>query len=288
MAVALVTGTSTGIGRATVLHLARHGFEVYAGLRTVESGAELLRLAAAESLSVRPIVLDVNSDESVRQGVGEVLDATGAVDVLVNNAGIGGGGAIEDVPLDFAKRQFETNYFGAIRMIQAVLPGMRARESGAIINVSSVAGRVTLASQGHYCASKHALEAASMLLAQEVRAFGIRVVLIEPGVVRTPIWDKAIRFTGDTSPYYHHRRHLMLYFQKLLRNPTLPQAVAEVITHAVTTDRPRLRYLVGADAEDLVRARSMLSDEEVIEDARTMTDAEHVELMRRRYGIDLS
>jgi NAD(P)-dependent dehydrogenase (short-subunit alcohol dehydrogenase family) len=126
------------------------------------------------------------------------------------------------------------------------------------------------------------------MLAQEVRAFGIRVVLIEPGVVLTPIWDKATRYTDIRSPYYDHRRHLLLLFQKLLMNPTPPQAVAEAIAHAVATDRPRLRYLVGADAEALVRGRSALSDEEVIEDARPMSDAEHVEMMRHRYGIDLS
>jgi NAD(P)-dependent dehydrogenase (short-subunit alcohol dehydrogenase family) len=126
------------------------------------------------------------------------------------------------------------------------------------------------------------------MLAQEVHAFGIRVVLIEPGVVRTPIWEKATRYTDAASPYYDHRRHLLLLFQKLLMNPTLPQAVAEVIAHAVATDRPRLRYLVGADAEALVRGRSALSDEEVIEDARPMSDAEHIAMMRHRYGIDLS
>ncbi len=286
MAVALVTGTSTGIGQATALHLARQGFDVHAGLRTVESGAELLKSALAESLRVTPIVLDVNDDDSVRQGVRQVLDAAGGVDVLVNNAGIGGGGAIEDVPLDFAKRLFETNYFGAIRMMRAVLPGMRARRAGAIVNVSSVAGRVAVAAHGHYCAAKHALEAASLALAQEVRAFGIRVVLIEPGVVLTPIFNKAIRYTDAASPYYDHRRRQILYYQKV--TPTLPKAVAEVIAHAIATDRPRLRYLVGADAEALVRGRSALSDEEVIEDAGAMTDAEHIEMMRRRYGIDLS
>ncbi len=143
MTVALVTGTTTGIGQATALHLARRGFHVHAGLRTVESGAELLKLARAESLGITPIVLDVNNDDSVHQGVQGVLDATGGIDVLVNNAGIGGGGAIEDVPLDFAKRVFETNYFGAIRMIRAVplnylvgraglepaTPGLKARRS---------------------------------------------------------------------------------------------------------------------------------------------------------------
>jgi NAD(P)-dependent dehydrogenase (short-subunit alcohol dehydrogenase family) len=288
MPVVLVTGTSTGIGQATALLLARQGFDVHAGLRTLASGAELLKSAAAESLSVAPVILDVNDDASVRQGVRGILDGAGDIDVLVNNAGIGGGGAIEDVPLDFARRQFETNYFGAIRTIQAVLPSMRARGRGVIVNVSSVAGRVALPSHGHYCASKHALEAASLMLAQEVRAFGIRVVLIEPGVVRTPIWEKATRYTDAASPYYDHRRHLLLLFQKLLMNPTLPQAVAEVIAHAVATDRPRLRYLVGADAEALVRGRSALSDEEVIEDARPMSDAEHIAMMRHRYGIDLS
>src|SRR5262249_46710089 len=138
MPVALVTGTSTGIGQATTLHLARQGFDVHAGLRTVESGAELLELARAQSLSVTPIILDVNHDHSVRHAVQGVLEAAGVIDVLVNNAGIAGGGAIEDVPLDFAKRVFETNYFGAIRTIQAVLPTMRARRAGAIVNVSSV------------------------------------------------------------------------------------------------------------------------------------------------------
>lgn len=289
MTVALVTGTSTGIGQVTALYLARQGFDVHAGLRTLESGAELLGRARAESLPVTPVILDVDRDDSVERGVQTVLSAAGRIDVLVNNAGIGGGGAIEDVPLDYAKRVFETNYFGTIRMIRAVLPGMRARRAGTIVNVSSAAGRVALAGHGHYSATKHALGAASLILAQEVRSFGIRVVVIEPGVVTTPIWNKATRFTGEGSPYYDHSRRLRLLFQNTLNgNPTLPQAVAEVIGHAISTDRPRLRYLVGADAEALVRGRSAVSEEEVIEDARTMSDADHFEMMRRRYGIDLS
>jgi len=289
MTVALVTGTSTGIGQATALHLARQGIDVHAGLRTLESGADLLKCASTESLRVTPVVLDVNDDDSVRQGVQTVLDAAGRIDVLVNNAGVGGGGAIEDVPLDFAKRLFETNYFGAIRMIRAVLPSMRARRTGAIVNVSSAAGRVPLAGHGHYSASKHALGAASLILAQEVRAHGIRVVVIEPGVIPTPIWSKAVRLTDEASPYYDHRRRLQLLFQKLLLgSPASPQAVAEVIADAITTERPRFRYLVGADAEALVQGRSALSEEDVIEDARAMSDAEHIEMMRRRYGIDLS
>jgi len=287
MPIALVTGTSTGIGLATALELARRGFEVRAGLRTAASGEELLRAAAKETLPVTPVILDVDDDAAVERAVAEVT-AGGPVDVLVNNAGVGGGGAIEDVPLDFARRLFETNYFGAIRMIRAVLPGMRARRAGTIVNVTSVAGRVALAAHGHYCAVKHALEAASLALAQEVRPFGIRVVVIEPGVVLTPIFSKARRFTDDRSPYFEHLRRLIALFQAGLRKPTMPETVAAAIADAVTTDRPRLRYLVGADAEALVAGRAAISDEEWVEDGRPMSAAEHAALVRRRYGIDVT
>src|SRR5207245_4927603 len=162
--------------------------------------------AAIESdkLKIAPLTLDVDDDASVRRGVQEVIARSGRIDALVNNAGIGGGGPIEDVPIEFAKSMFETNYFGTIRMIQAVLPGMRERRSGAIVNVSSIAGRLAIAGHGHYSAVKHALEAASEALAQEVLAFGIRVAVVEPGVVVTPIFSKARRFADPTSPYRVH------------------------------------------------------------------------------------
>jgi NAD(P)-dependent dehydrogenase (short-subunit alcohol dehydrogenase family) len=286
MPVALVTGTSSGIGFATALHLARRGFAVYAGLRTPESGAELFRAASDESLGIRPVLLDVDDEGSVGHGVQEVLAAAGAVDVLVNNAGIGGGGPIEDVPVEFAKRLFETNYFGAIRMIRAVLPGMRERRSGTIVNVSSIAGRVTIAGHGHYCAAKHALEAASEALAQEVLGFGIRVALIEPGVVITPIFSKARRFAEPTSAYADHVRRLLLFYQKQMAYAVEPMAVAEVILDAVTTREPRLRYLVGEDARRLAQGRQRLSDEEYVETGRPMPDDQYLEIMRRRYGFD--
>jgi NAD(P)-dependent dehydrogenase (short-subunit alcohol dehydrogenase family) len=185
-AVVLITGCSTGIGLATAIHFARGGHEVYAGVRNVAGATELTGAIGLEKLSIRPVTLDVDDSASVERAIREVLDHSRRIDVPVNNAGIGGGGAIEEVPLDFAKAMFETHYFGAIRMIQAVVPGMRAQRSGAIVNVSSVWGRLGVAGHGHYCAAKHALEAASEALAQEVVAFGIRVAIVEPGVVATP------------------------------------------------------------------------------------------------------
>src|SRR5262249_48057713 len=171
MSVVLVTGSSSGIGLATALHFARFGHEVHAGVRNPATARELTDAIANEKLRAHTVTLDVDDDASVRRGVQDVVARSGRIDVLVNNAGIGGGGPIEDVPIDFAHALFETNYFGAIRMIQAVLPGMRERRAGAVVNVSSIAGRLAIAGHGHYSAVKHALEAASEALAQEVVAF---------------------------------------------------------------------------------------------------------------------
>ena len=171
MSVVLVTGSSTGIGLATALHFGRLGEGVYAGVRNIASANELTRAIEAEKLAIHPVTLDVDDQASVTRAVGEVVARAGRIDVLVNNAGIGGGGPIEDVPVDWVKSLFETNYLGAIRMIQAVQPGMRERRSGASVNVSSIAGRRAIAGHGHYSAVKHALEAASEALAQEVQGF---------------------------------------------------------------------------------------------------------------------
>src|SRR5438046_9440884 len=174
MAVVLVTGSSTGIGLATALHFARLGHEVHAGIRNITTAGELTKAIDGEKLPIRPVMLDVDDTAAVDRGVRGLLGRPRAIDVLVNNAGIGGGGPIEECPLEFAKAMFETHYFGAIRMIQAVLPGMREQRSGAIVNVSSVWGRVGVAGHGHYSAAKHALEAASDASALEVFPFGLR------------------------------------------------------------------------------------------------------------------
>jgi NAD(P)-dependent dehydrogenase (short-subunit alcohol dehydrogenase family) len=286
MSVVVVTGSSSGIGLASALHFARLGWDVYAGVRNLATATELQQAIAAERLPIAPVAIDVDDAGSVARGVGEVLARAGQIDALVNNAGIGGGGPIEDVPVDWAKSLFETNYFGTIRMTQAVLPGMRARRAGAIVNVSSIAGRLAIAGHGHYSAVKHALEAASEVLAQEVQAFGIRVAVVEPGVVVTPIFTKAKRFADPASPYAVHVHRLLLFYQMQMKAPTQPSDVARVIHEAVTTKEPRLRYLVGDDAERLVAGRRRLSDEEYVATGQPMSDAEYLDLMRRRYGFE--
>jgi NAD(P)-dependent dehydrogenase (short-subunit alcohol dehydrogenase family) len=286
MSVVLITGCSSGIGLATALHFARLGDEVHAGVRSASTATDLTRAIQTEGLPIHVVGLDVDDPASVNRGVASVLDRAGHIDVLVNNAGIGGGGAIEDVPVDWAKSLFETNYFGAIRMTQAVLPGMRQRRSGSIVNVTSIAGRLAIAGHGHYSAVKHALEAASEALAQEVVASGIRVAIVEPGVVVTPIFTKAKRFSDASSPYAVHVHRLLLFYEMQMKLASQPADVARAIHHAVTTHEPKLRYLVGEDARRLVAGRLRLSDEEYVETGRPMSDEEYLAMMRRRYGFD--
>ena len=286
MSVVLVTGSSTGIGLATAVHFARLGHDVHAGVRTPSTATELTQAIETERLAIRPVTLDVDDVASVNRGVGEVLERSGRIDVLVNNAGIGGGGPIGDVPVDWAKTLFETNYFGVIRVTQAVLPGMRERRSGVIVNVSSIAGRLAIAGHGHYSAVKHALEAMSEALAQEVVTFGIRVVIVEPGVVVTPIFTKARRFADPASPYAVHVRRLLLFYQMQMKTPSQPADVARVIHDAVTADAPKLRYPVGRDAELLIAGRKRLTDEEYVATGEDMPDERYLELMRRRYGFE--
>ena len=280
MAVVLVTGGSSGIGLATAIHFAQLGHDVHAGVRNPASATEL---AAASGPKLRALTLDVNDDDSVRSAVADVLQKSGRIDVLVNNAGIGGGGPIADVPVDFAKAMFETNYFGAIRMIQAVLPGMQAQRSGAIVNVSSVWGRVAIAGHGHYCAAKHALEGASEALAQEVYALGIRVAIVEPGAVRTPIFQKARRFADPASPYAVHVRRLLLLYQLAMETISQPEDVARAIHDAALGDAPRMRHVVGDDARRVIEGRARITDEEYAATGREMSEEDFLALNRRRY-----
>jgi NAD(P)-dependent dehydrogenase (short-subunit alcohol dehydrogenase family) len=285
MAVALVTGTSSGIGLATAVHFARQGHDVWAAVRNPATATELRETIEHERLAVRVVTLDVDDAASVQRGVGEVHDKAGRVDILVNNAGIGGGGPIEDVPVDWAQGLFQTNYFGVVRTIQAVLPGMRQRRSGTIVNVSSIAGRLAIAGHGHYSAVKHALEAMSEALAQEVQRFGIRVAIVEPGVVVTPIFSKARRFADPASPYFDHVRRLLLLYQKQMPHAAQPADAARVIYEAATTGQPRLRWLVGEDARLLVAGRHRTSDEDYVAGGRPMSEEQYLDEIRQRYGF---
>jgi NAD(P)-dependent dehydrogenase (short-subunit alcohol dehydrogenase family) len=288
MPVALITGTSSGIGLATAVHFARQGHDVWAGVRNPATATELREAIDRERLPIRIVTLDVDDAASVQRGVGQVHDQAGRIDVLVNNAGIGGGGPIEEVPVDWAQSLFQTNYFGVVRTIQAVLPGMRQRRSGVVVNVSSIAGRLAIAGHGHYSAVKHALEAMSEALAQEVQGFGIRVAVVEPGVVITPIFSKAKRFADAASPYADHVRRLLLFYQKQMKQASQPADAARVIYEAATTKEPRLRWLVGEDARLLVGGRRRMSDEEYLAGARPMPDDQYLAEMQRRFGFDWS
>jgi NAD(P)-dependent dehydrogenase (short-subunit alcohol dehydrogenase family) len=285
MSVALITGTSTGIGLATALHFGRQGHDVWAGVRQPAAASDLRAAIDAERLPVRIVALDVDDPGSVQRGVAEALDKSGRIDILVNNAGIGGGGPIEDVPVDWVKTLFETNYFGVLRVTQAVLPGMRERRAGAIVNVSSVAGRMAVAGHGHYSAVKHALEAMSEALAQEVQRFGIRVAIVEPGVVVTPIFSKAKRWADPASPYFDHVRRLLLLYQKQMPHAAQPADAACIIYEAATTSSPRLRWLVGEDAKLLVAGRQRQTDEEYVAGGRAMPEEEFLNEARRHYGF---
>jgi len=289
MPVALVTGTSTGIGFATALCLARHGHTVVATMRNLAKAAPLEAAARAEGLPLVLRELDVTSQDSIDRAVAATREREGAVDVLVNNAGIGGATPLELTPEDEHRAMFEANYWGAIRMIQAVLPAMRERRAGCIVNVTSIAGRIATPNQIAYSASKHALAAASEALAHEVAAFGIRVAIIEPGVIQTAIFENSASATryDKTSPYRQIMRRNGKLFAAGFRNPGQPETVAAAILEAITTDRPRLRHPVGVDAEGLAAGRGRISDEEWVAMGGELSDEEYNARFKRYFGIEL-
>src|SRR5258707_11825049 len=231
MGVALVTGSSRGMGLATAVTLARGGHQVIATMRNLDGAGELVKIASAEKLSVKLIALNVDDDVSVDSAISKAIAENGRIDVLVNNAGVGGGGSVEEMSLSAFREVMETNFFGALRCIKAVVPGMRERRHGCIVNVTSISGRLAMAPAAAYCASKFALEALSECLAQEMKAFNVRVAIIEPGVIATPIFSKA-KPTPDNTPYPHARRQRALFAQSLT-NPTSPYIVGDKIREIV-------------------------------------------------------
>ena len=284
MAIVLITGTSSGIGLAAAIALGRAGHDVYATMRDTGRSTELRSIAEKEVLSIETRTLDVDDDDSVAQAVGRVLDERGRIDVLVNNAGVGTTGPVEELPLDVFKQTMETNFFGALRCVKAVLPGMRQQGSGCIINVSSVAGRVAAAAHGPYAASKFALEAASEVLAQEVKSFNIRVAIVEPGIIQTPIFEKKREIPKDTR-YPHERRLYALYAASLAR-PVPPTVVGEQIRQIVESDSWQLRYPVGPDAGPFLQWRASMSDEEWVSHSATQDDEEWYKRIQQDLGLD--
>ncbi len=264
MSVAVITGCSTGIGYSTALRLAADGHDVIATMRN-PSASDLEAVAKVRGLSLGVRTLDVDSDASVDTLFAEVLSTKGAVDVLVNNAGLGGGnGAVEELTLEDYRQVMETNYFGALRCVKAVLPSMRERGSGCIVNVTSQAGLIPMPGMSAYTASKHALEAATESLAVEVSPFGIRVVLIEPGLILTPIWMK-VDASLPQGPYAQVRTRLGKTVIEEFPYGSPPEDVADCISESISTQNPRLRWLVGRGAERNVANRRGISDERWIE-----------------------
>jgi NAD(P)-dependent dehydrogenase (short-subunit alcohol dehydrogenase family) len=259
----LITGCSSGIGRATAERLADSGWTVYATARQIDSIAPLAEHGC------KLLALDVRDDDSMRAAVQTVTDAEGAVGVLVNNAGYSQSGAVEEVPLDAVRRQFETNVFGLVRMTQLVLPGMREQGWGKIVNVSSMGGRLTFPGGGHYHATKHAVEAISDALRFEVRGFGIDVIVIEPGLIKTRFGEAAVGSIDSElpkeGPYAEFNAAVAkatagVYEGPLARLGAGPEAVARVIERAIGARRPKTRYPVTASARLILTQRRLLRD----------------------------
>jgi NAD(P)-dependent dehydrogenase (short-subunit alcohol dehydrogenase family) len=263
MATVLITGTSRGIGLETALVFARAGHTVHATMRNPSQSPELAETAARENLPIAISVMDVDSDDSVSSAIAAIQREHGPIDVLVNNAGIERAGSVEEAPFADFRACMETNYFGMLRCIQALVPSMRQRRSGCIINVTSVAGRLASGPLIPYMASKWAGEALSEGLAGEVKSFNIRVAIVEPGIIDTAM-ARRIGENEKQSAYPHLARFAQM-FQNSLKNPVPPILVAEKILEIVESGTWQLRHPVGPDAAPFRDWRSSLSDEEWID-----------------------
>jgi NAD(P)-dependent dehydrogenase (short-subunit alcohol dehydrogenase family) len=262
MTVSVITGSSTGIGAATALRLARDGHSVVATMRNPD-GSDLAARAATEGveLDIRP--LDVADEDSVETLFKGVYNDHGRVDVLVNNAGLGTGGLVEETNLDVYARVMETNFFGVLRCTKAVLPSMREQGSGCVVAVSSQAGRIAAPNMSPYTSSKFALEAAMEGLAAEVGRLGIRVAIIEPGMILTPIWGK-VELKAPPEAYAHIVGRLTSMVMREMQSGSTAEEVADCIAEAIVAEPPKLRWLVGQGAERNVRNRASWTDEEAI------------------------
>jgi NAD(P)-dependent dehydrogenase (short-subunit alcohol dehydrogenase family) len=274
--VAVVTGSSSGIGFETALLLARSGFHTYATMRNLEKSKSITEIANTEKLPLQVVQLDVNDDISVKNAIDKIAGAAAAenkrIDALVNNAGYGLVGAFEDLSLEEIKAQFETNFFGVIRVTQQVLPVMRKQNNGGgggtIVNVSSVGGRMGVPILSAYQSTKFALEGLSESMSYELEPFGIRVVIIEPGFIRTNIVNSstsAQKALDPKSPYFPLMQKVKNHFKSMIENASSsspPEEVAKVILQAITSKNPQLRYTVGDDAATIIQARMNMPDKE--------------------------
>lgn len=256
----LITGCSSGIGLQTAIYLAGKGHRVYASMRDTNKKTDLVEAARTAKVSVGVVKLDVTDEKSIKSAVGSILKKEGRIDVLVNNAGYGLGGFIEDISLDEMRAQFETNVFGLVRVTQEVLPSMRRERKGTIINISSVVGKVALPIIGMYSASKFAVEAITDSMRIELSPFGIKVTAVEPGEIKTNFGTSmrmAKKSKNPASPYFEYTKR---FNDMDSRNGDSPLAVVKAIEAAINSDSPKSRYVAGRDARKFLAMKAWLPD----------------------------
>lgn len=285
--VAVVTGANSGIGRAAALQLAQQGYRVFGTVRSIEKAAKLQARAQDLGVVIELIELDVASDSSVQLGFNDIFRTTDRIDVLVNNAGIGGNGVVEESTPQMFHDAFSVNVVGAVRCLQHVLPKMCAQRSGIIVNITSVVGKLAALAQAPYVASKWAFEGLSEELAQEVAPFGIRVAIIEPGVTKSSIFAKNIDAPNQTGAYDSHYRRMFAFYAAGIVNATPAEEVGALIHHAITTDTPQLRYACSWGGPEIVAGRARQTDSDWVAMAATDDDSEYFAAFKSAYGVDL-
>jgi len=261
--VAIVTGSSSGIGLESALLLARNGYITYATMRSPEKDTSIKTAVQKEGLPIRVVQLDVTDDSSVKNAVDHIISEAGRIDVLVNNAGYGLGGAFEDLSMEEIKSQYETNLFGLIRVTQAVLPTMRKQRSGRILNLSSGAGIFGYPGGSAYVSTKFAVEGLSESIAYELEPFGIKVILIEPGFIRTNFTNVMVvakKAQDPASPYSELMQKIMASASELAKNASDAELVANIILDAASNPNPRLRYLAGKDVESWAAGKKNMDE----------------------------
>ena len=279
----ILTGTSKGIGYEAALAFARAGYNVFATMRDPSRSPELAEAAAREQLPINISRMDVDSDESVSVTIAAILKDHGPIDVLVNNAGVEREGAVEELPLSQFRAAMETDYFGALRCIQAVAGHMRQRRSGCIINVTSVAGRIACPPMAAYAASKWALEALTEALAGEMKSFHVRVAVVEPGIVDTAMARRIEGYAKD-SVYRQTARFAALY-EAALKDPVPPSVTAGKIVEIANSGTWQLRHPVGPDAVHFLEWRSRMTDEDWV-DLIAGDDENWYRRIERDFGLD--
>jgi len=272
--VVVITGTSSGIGFETALAFAREGYYTYATMRDTSNGDRIKETSQKENLKINVLELDVDKEDSVKIAIKQILDQKQRIDVLVNNAGWGIWGCVEDVSIDEFKAQFETNFFGMIRLIQEVGPTMRKKGSGTIVNISSYAGRIGFPVSSAYSSSKFAIEGLSESLRLEMAPFGINVIIIEPGIVNTNFFKpmKIAKKSESGIAYKAITDEIILRIMNKAKLGIHPKEVAKIILEVVKTDKPLPRYYVGDDAAKFLEAR------------RSKTDVEFESYIKKRYA----